>query len=324
MKQQLLKEQPMNQQLMKQQLFTGQSAAWRRACLLLWIVACAAFAGRSPQEALAQQVASSSSPVTSAKVAVYFSPRGGAQEAVIREVDASKQSILIQAYSFTSAPIAKALMEAQKRGVKVEAVLDKSNETARYTSATFLQNAGAKVLIDFKPAIAHSKIMLIDLGTPTATLITGSFNFTKAAQERNAENLLVIKEAPELLKTYEAHFRARAALSRPYARTKPVAGEVEDDEATAPTTAPTTAPATDVPVTAVAPVPAAATGTELDINTATAKDLEKLPGIGKVSAERIIEYRTANGAFKSVEDLGKVKGIGKATLEKLRPLVTAK
>jgi comEA protein len=307
---------------------------------VLWVLCFAGFAGRISQEATAQETraqhaAPTASALVSGKIAVYFSPSGGAQEAVIREVGAAKQSILIQAYSFTSAPIAQALLAAQKRGVKVEAVLDKSNETAQYTSATFLQNAGAKVFIDFKPAIAHSKIMLIDLGTPGATLITGSFNFTKSAQERNTENLLVIKEAPELMRAYEANYRARAALSRPYARTKPVAGAARDstadDSAADDSAADDGESETTVPVTAVAPVPTTDTPTTttpttptsalLNLNTATAKDLEKLPGIGKVSAERIIAYRTANGAFKSVDDLGQVKGIGKAALEKMRALV---
>src|SRR5438105_570757 len=93
--------------------------------------------------------------------------------------------------SFTSAPIAKALVEAYKRGVKILAVLDKSNETDKYSAATFLNNFGIQLLIDDQHAIAHSKVMVID----SKTIITGSFNFTKAAEEKNAENMLVIKDA---------------------------------------------------------------------------------------------------------------------------------
>ena len=101
----------------------------------------------------------------------------------------AKSEILVQAYSFTSAPIAKALTSAFKRGVKVEAILDKSQRKERYTSATFISNAGIPTFIDDKHAIAHNKIMIID----KEIVITGSFNFTKAAEEKNAENLLVIK-----------------------------------------------------------------------------------------------------------------------------------
>jgi hypothetical protein len=153
-------------------------------------------------------------PFAPAQVAVYFSPHGGATEAVIRELNAAKTQVLMQAYSFTSAPIAKALVDAHKRGVKVLAVLDKSNETAKYSTATFLNNAGMQPLIDDQHAIAHNKVMVID----SATILTGSFNFTKAAEAKNAENLLVIKDAPELVTAYEANIRAHAGHSHPYGR----------------------------------------------------------------------------------------------------------
>jgi len=149
-----------------------------------------------------------------ARVAVYFSPSGGATDAVVREVNVATQQILMQAYSFTSAPIAQALVNAQKRGVKVLAVLDKANETDKYSAATFLVHAGIQTLIDDQHAIAHSKVMVID----SATILTGSFNFTKAAEEKNAENLLVIKDAPELVKAYEANVQMHAAHAHPYTR----------------------------------------------------------------------------------------------------------
>jgi competence protein ComEA len=67
---------------------------------------------------------------------------------------------------------------------------------------------------------------------------------------------------------------------------------------------------------------ATASGGPLDLNTASASDLDGLPGIGQSIAERIIEYRTSNGAFTSVEDLQKVKGIGAALFAKIAPLVS--
>jgi phosphatidylserine/phosphatidylglycerophosphate/cardiolipin synthase-like enzyme len=85
---------------------------------------------------------------TPARVAVFFSPRGGATTAVVQAIGAAHHQILVQAYSFTSAPIAKALMDAHKRGVKILAVLDKSNETDKYSAATFLVNASIQTLID--------------------------------------------------------------------------------------------------------------------------------------------------------------------------------
>jgi phosphatidylserine/phosphatidylglycerophosphate/cardiolipin synthase-like enzyme len=142
---------------------------------------------------------------------VYFSPHGGCTEAIIRELDKAKTSVLVQAYSFTSAPIAKALLNAHKRGVKVEVILDKSQRTEKYSSADFLSHAGITTLIDSAHAIAHNKVMVID----GEVVITGSFNFTKAAEEKNAENLLVIRDkvlAEKYIKNWEDH----AKHSNPY------------------------------------------------------------------------------------------------------------
>jgi phosphatidylserine/phosphatidylglycerophosphate/cardiolipin synthase-like enzyme len=145
------------------------------------------------------------------KIEVYFSPKGGCTEAVVRELDAAKDSVLVKAYSFTSAPIAKALVDAHRRGVKVQVILDKSQRTERYSSATFLKNAGIPTYIDDKHAIAHNKVMVIDGGT----VITGSFNFTKAAEENNAENLLVIRD-PDLPGKYAQNWQEHLGHSSPY------------------------------------------------------------------------------------------------------------
>src|SRR4029453_2611900 len=110
----------------------------------------------------------------------------------------AQKHVLVQAYAFTSAPIAKALLDAHKRGVDVQVLLDKSNVTAQYSSTTFLTNAAIPVSIDSQHAIAHNKIMIID----DATVITGSFNFTKAAEHANAENLLLLKDSPGLAQRY--------------------------------------------------------------------------------------------------------------------------
>ena len=128
---------------------------------------------------------------------VYFSPDGGCTEAIVNEIRHAKSEIYVQAYSFTSAPIAKALVDAHKRGIKVEVILDKSQKRERYTEATFLTNAGIPTYIDSIHAIAHNKIMVID----KEFVITGSFNFTKAAEEKNAENLLIL-QSKELASQY--------------------------------------------------------------------------------------------------------------------------
>jgi phosphatidylserine/phosphatidylglycerophosphate/cardiolipin synthase-like enzyme len=111
-------------------------------------------------------------------------------------------------------PIAAALMEAKRRGVDVRAVLDRSQRTERYSGASFLANAGIPVVIDEKPAIAHNKVLVID----AVTTITGSFNFTRAAQKHNAENVFVIRGDREIARRYADNWQSRARVSVPYSR----------------------------------------------------------------------------------------------------------
>ena len=80
-------------------------------------------------------------------VTVAFSPDGGATEAVVAVIAEARQSVHVAAYSFTSGPIAQALIHAHRRGVEVEAVLDRSNDTARYTEAGEMAQAGVRVRI---------------------------------------------------------------------------------------------------------------------------------------------------------------------------------
>lgn len=143
---------------------------------------------------------------------VFFSPKGGCTEAVVGALAKAKSTVLVQAYSFTSAPIAKALVDASHRGVKVQVVLDRSQRTERYSSATFLLNAGVPTYIDDKHAIAHNKLMVID----GQTVLTGSFNFTKAAEENNAENLLIVQD-PALAARYTQNWHVHREHSEAYA-----------------------------------------------------------------------------------------------------------
>jgi len=94
----------------------------------LLLLACIGFYATSDGKAPATPPAT-----TDEGLAVYFSPKGGCTEAVVDALGKAKQTVLVQAYSFTSAPIAKALVDAHKRGVKVTVVLDKSQETEKYS-----------------------------------------------------------------------------------------------------------------------------------------------------------------------------------------------
>lgn len=156
--------------------------------------------------ALASEVA-----VHASDIQVFFSPSGGCTAAVVSNLSQAKSNVLVQAYSFTSAPIAKALVDAKKRGVNVRVILDKSQRTEKYSSADFLRNEGVPTFIDAKHAIAHNKIMVVD----GSTVLTGSFNFTKAAESNNAENLLVIHD-PDLAAKYTVNWQVHLKHSEAY------------------------------------------------------------------------------------------------------------
>jgi phosphatidylserine/phosphatidylglycerophosphate/cardiolipin synthase-like enzyme len=145
-------------------------------------------------------------------IRVYFSPSGGCTSAIVNELNQAQRQILVQAYSFTSEPIAAACIEAHKRGVAVFAVLDRSQETEQYSAADLLVNSGITTVIDAQHAIAHNKVILID----GLTLITGSFNFTSNAEKSNAENLLIIRNRPDLYSAYENNLRHHFEHSKQY------------------------------------------------------------------------------------------------------------
>jgi phosphatidylserine/phosphatidylglycerophosphate/cardiolipin synthase-like enzyme len=140
----------------------------------------------------------------------HFSPKGGCQDAVVREIQKARREILVQAYSFTSDPISKALVEAKKRGVQVEILLDHSNEKEQHTDLHLFIEKGLAPMIDAHHAIAHNKVMIID----RRTLLTGSFNFTNQAEHENAENLLIIKGHSEMVAHYRNNFVAHKGHSR--------------------------------------------------------------------------------------------------------------
>jgi hypothetical protein len=112
---------------------------------------------------------------------VYFSPHGGCTDAILKEIDKAKSEILVQAYSL------------------------------KYSAADFTFNMGIPTFIDAEHQIAHNKIMVLD----KETVITGSFNFTKAAEEKNAENILILK-SKELAKVYIDNWNKHKAHSQEY------------------------------------------------------------------------------------------------------------
>ncbi len=135
---------------------------------------------------------------------VTFAPDGGCVETVVREIGEAKQHVHMQAYLFSSRPIAQALRDAKQRGVAVELILDKTQRTEVHSAANLIANAGIPVKIDEDPPVAHSKVIVID----DHTVLTGSFNYTKGSAERNVENLLVLRSKP-LAEVYLKEFASR-------------------------------------------------------------------------------------------------------------------
>lgn len=144
-------------------------------------------------------------------VAVYFKPKK-IREAIVRRINDAKNRIYVQAYSFTSDDIARALVAAHKRGVKVTVILD-AEKADKKSEMGFLSKRGIDTYIDSKHDKAHNKIILID----GQTVITGSFNFNDAPEDSDtAENVLVIHDKPKLVSAYEKNFHDHLAHSEPY------------------------------------------------------------------------------------------------------------
>lgn len=139
---------------------------------------------------------------------VYFSPNGGAQEAIVKSIGKAKKEVLVQAFLFSNKPITEALIAAHKRGATVKVIVDKEMERHHHNTVPELLKARIPTYIDSKHRTAHNKVMIVD----TSTVITGSFNFIKSAETSNAENLLVIRSVP-MAKEYKENWEKHLAHS---------------------------------------------------------------------------------------------------------------
>jgi len=140
---------------------------------------------------------------------ICFTPGQNCTQLIINEINKSKKSILVQSYSFTSLPIANALIAASRRGIKIICIFDKSqiNKALIIDLANYFP-----VFIDKPNGIAHNKVMIID----EKVVLTGSFNFTQAAQHRNVENSIKIT-SKKIAKQYKTQWDKRKNISKPLA-----------------------------------------------------------------------------------------------------------
>lgn len=147
-------------------------------------------------------------------VEVGFSPNEGSEDLVVKAIRSARSSIGLAAYSFTSPVIAKALLDAKKRGVDVRVVVDENGNKSKASLAALnlLVGAGIPTRTLSRYAIHHDKYMVVD----KMTVQTGSFNYSKAAAKSNSENVVVIWNNPDLALSYLKHWQDRFDQGRAY------------------------------------------------------------------------------------------------------------
>ncbi len=143
---------------------------------------------------------------------VYFSPKGGALKAIETQIDKAKQEIDVAVYAFTSDRLALDLVKAKEKGVKVLVLLDGKFAENEFSKDEFLAEKGIELRLAIRDTgLMHNKFCIID----SKVIITGSYNWTKSAEYRNDENLLIFPNAPRLAKRYKKRFNEMWSKAKP-------------------------------------------------------------------------------------------------------------
>jgi phosphatidylserine/phosphatidylglycerophosphate/cardiolipin synthase-like enzyme len=152
-----------------------------------------------------------------AQVEAAFTPGDDVSRLIVERIARSRKSVQMQAYLFTDRKLANALLAARKRGVAVEVIGDAAqHETGGLPWLGALERAGAKIFLNASHAASHNKIVIVDGGAAAATVITGSYNFTQAAQSKNAENVVVISGNRTVTDRFVNNFEYHRAQSTPW------------------------------------------------------------------------------------------------------------
>jgi phosphatidylserine/phosphatidylglycerophosphate/cardiolipin synthase-like enzyme len=151
---------------------------------------------------------------TTQTVDVGFSPAGTAEALVIRSIQSARKSIRLAAYSFTDPKVVRALMDAKKRGADVAVVVDKAHNSSKAARAALnlLVNAGIPTRTVDAYKQMHSKYAVID----GKHVQTGSYNYSNQAANRNAENVLVVWNQPDLAASYAKNWQWLYEQGQPY------------------------------------------------------------------------------------------------------------
>ncbi|MBB5390763.1 phospholipase D family protein [Herbaspirillum sp. SJZ130] len=145
-----------------------------------------------------------------------FAPWDDIEGLIVGQLAKARRQVLVQAYLLTNRPITDALVAARQRGVDVRVLMDggqlDKNSSGRLQQ---LRSAGVPVWLETRYRNAHNKVIVIDAALPSATVITGSFNFTWSAQHKNAENILVLGKNPPLAARYAANWERHRQDAEP-------------------------------------------------------------------------------------------------------------
>ena len=153
-------------------------------------------------------------PAASSKASaeVFFSPGAETDKAIATLISGARSRVWLAGYYFTSATIARALAQAHARGVDVRVVLDRSQVTQKYSSATYFHNHGVPLWINASYPVMHHKFLVVDADT----IGLGSMNFTRAGAQKNAENFNLFRRWPSMVAPYAAEFARLAKESFRY------------------------------------------------------------------------------------------------------------
>lgn len=138
----------------------------------------------------------------------YFAPQDHVATQIVRHIAQAQRSIHFLAFSFTSDPIAEAMLERARGGVSVAGVFETTGSETQFSEYGRLRQAGLDVLQDGNPYAMHHKVIIID----EREVIFGSYNFSANADRDNDENLLIVAD-PALAQAYEAEFQRVRALA---------------------------------------------------------------------------------------------------------------
>jgi len=156
--------------------------------------------------------------VAFASIDVYFSLVDDPEGAIIEQLNKAGKSIDIAMYYFTDRNLANAVIDAHNRGVRVRVYLDKDQKEAKYSKSRYLAKHGVTILYSSNSYLMHHKFAVID----NEVVITGSYNWTASAGERNNENLIVIRDPPlasrykqEFYRLWSEHYLSEERLEAP-------------------------------------------------------------------------------------------------------------